>query len=331
MLRKVILGFIGFCLIAGFLSYKWFDNYLVEQWQLPRATEVQQVSVGSGTNIYRVANQVFANADQDAWWLRVWFKLHPHHSQIKKGLYQLDEQLSYAQLSQILASGKVVQFKVSLIEGETFTQFWQKLNQTEGIKPSSKNEQELIEWLEVEQSKLEGLLLPETYFFVHNTPAESIIKRAKLALDKVVAEQWDKRNQTVPLKTPYEALILASIIEKETGAKFERPRIASVFVNRLNKGMRLQTDPTVIYGMGERYDGNIRRKDLREATPYNTYVIRALPPTPIAMASEDAIIAALNPEQSNYYYFVAKGGGEHYFSKNLAEHNRAVRKYILKK
>ncbi|MEE1673181.1 endolytic transglycosylase MltG [Agarivorans aestuarii] len=331
MLRKVILGFISFSLIAGFFSYKWFDNYLVEQWELPRTSQVQQISVGAGSNIYRAAQQVFADAEQDTWWLRVWFKLHPQHSAIKKGLYQLDEELSYAQLSQILSSGKVVQFKVSLIEGETFQQFWEKLNQTKGITPSDKTEQELLAWLEVEQGKLEGLLLPETYFFVNNTSAEKIVRRAKLALDKVLAEQWDKRNQEVPLKNPYEALILASIIEKETGAKFERPRIASVFVNRLNKGMRLQTDPTVIYGMGDRYDGNIRRKDLREATPYNTYVIRALPPTPIAMASEDAIIAALNPEQSNYYYFVAKGGGEHYFSKNLAEHNRAVRKYILKK
>ncbi|GDY26137.1 MULTISPECIES: endolytic transglycosylase MltG [unclassified Agarivorans] len=330
MFRKLVVIVLLFSL-AGFAAYTWFDDYLNTQWQEARDTQLEQIEVSSGDNFYRVAQNVFLDAEQDNWWLRVWFKLHPQHSQIKTGHYQLPPELSYAQLTDILASGKVVQLKVSLIEGETYTQFWQKLNQTKGIKASSKTEQELLTWLGSEFTKLEGLLLPETYFFVHGTPAENIIKRSFVAQEKVIAEQWDKRNKKVPLKSPYEALILASIIEKETGAKFERPRIASVFVNRLNKGMRLQTDPTVIYGMGERYDGNIRRKDLREATAYNTYVIRALPPTPIAMASEDAIIAALNPEKSNYYYFVAKGGGEHYFSKNLAEHNRAVRKYILKK
>ncbi|WP_427979113.1 endolytic transglycosylase MltG [Agarivorans sp.] len=331
MLRKVIFSFILLSLVAGLLGYRWFDRYLTQQWQQPRTALLEQVSVSAGDNLYRVAHSVFANADKDVWWLRVWFKLHPQHSQIKRGYYALPEQLSYAELAQLLASGKVMQLKVSLIEGETFAEFWAKLNTTEGIKPSDKTEQQLIEWLKLEHSKLEGLLLPETYFFVHDTPAEQIVLRANQALNKVLEEQWSKRQENLPLANPYQALILASIIEKETGAKFERPTIASVFVNRLNKGMRLQTDPTVIYGMGERYDGNIRRKDLREATPYNTYVIKALPPTPIAMASEDAIIAALNPEHTRYYYFVAKGGGEHYFSKSLAEHNRAVRKYILKK
>ncbi|UPW20595.1 endolytic transglycosylase MltG [Agarivorans sp. TSD2052] len=330
MFRKFTLAFVILLMIATGGAV-WLNSFMQQQWQLLRTSQLQQVSVDVGDNFYRVKDTVFSNTADDNLWLKLWFKLNPELGHIKVGRYQLPEELSLAQLNDILASGKVVQLKVSLIEGETFKQFWQKLNQTDGIVASEMSEQELLNWLESDYTKLEGLLLPETYFFVHDTAAEQIVKRAYLALNQALDKQWQQRAKSLPIDSPYQALILASIIEKETGAKFERPRISSVFVNRLNKGMRLQTDPTVIYGMGERYDGNIRRKDLREATPYNTYVIRALPPTPIAMASEDAIAAALNPEDSDYYYFVAKGGGEHYFSKNLAEHNRAVRKYILKK
>ncbi|WP_432463156.1 endolytic transglycosylase MltG [Agarivorans sp. QJM3NY_33] len=312
----------------GFISFK---HFLEQQWNQEKSSQVALLAVEPGDNFYKMVNLAFTDAEQDNWWLRFWIKLNPQFGKIKVGHYQLAKHLSYATLSQLLTSGNVVQLKVSLIEGETFKQFWQKLNQAEGIKSSSKTEQELASWLGSERSKLEGLLLPETYFYVHGTSAEEIVKRAYLALDKTLLAHWQLRDKHLPLAKPYDALILASIIEKETGAKFERPRIASVFINRLNKGMRLQTDPTVIYGMGDRYDGNIRRKDLREATEYNTYVIKALPPTPIAMASEDAIAAALNPEHTQYLYFVAKGRGEHYFSKSLAEHNRAVRKYILKK
>ena len=158
--------------------------------------------------------------------------------------------------------------------------------------------------------------------------AFSIIKKAYLHQQSVLDKLWPERDENLPYKTPYEALIMASIIEKESGLANDRDKISSVFVNRLRIGMRLQTDPTVIYGMGERYDGRIRKKDLQEKTAYNTYTINGLPPTPIAMPSEEAMYAALHPAKTRYLYFVSKGDGTSYFSKSLKEHNNAVNKYI---
>ncbi|OJI45892.1 putative aminodeoxychorismate lyase [Vibrio vulnificus] len=190
------------------------------------------------------------------------------------------------------------------------------------------SEAEIAKRLEIPYEKLEGLFLAETYHYTYGTSDVELLKRAHEKLNRVLDKHWQQRQDKLPLKNSYEALILASIIEKETAIDEERERVASVFVNRLNKRMRLQTDPTVIYGMGEAYDGNIRKKDLRTPTPYNTYVINGLPPTPIAMAGEASIAAALNPENSSYLYFVASGKGGHVFSKTLAEHNRAVRAYL---
>ncbi len=161
--------------------------------------------------------------------------------------------------------------------------------------------------------------------------AFQLIKKSYLHQQTVVEKLWAEREKELPLKTPYEALILASIVEKESGLSEDRDKIASVFVNRMRIGMRLQTDPSVIYGMGERYDGRIRSKDLREDTAYNTYRIDGLPPTPIAMPSEAALYATLHPAETKYLYFVSKGDGTSYFSKSLKEHNQAVRKYILGK
>jgi UPF0755 protein len=155
-----------------------------------------------------------------------------------------------------------------------------------------------------------------------------ILKRAHRNLNSILNEHWESRQDNLPLKDRYDALILASIIEKETAVDSERKTISSVFVNRLNRNMRLQTDPTVIYGMGDKYDGNIRKKDLQTRTPYNTYMINGLPPTPIAMAGKASILAALNPEQTRYLYFVASGKGGHVFTRSLTEHNRAVRAYL---
>ncbi|MNE28808.1 putative aminodeoxychorismate lyase [compost metagenome] len=193
------------------------------------------------------------------------------------------------------------------------------------------SETELAQELGIDNGKLEGWFLPETYAYTTHASDISILRRAYQDMKTFLQENWEKRQADLPYKTPYEALIMASIIEKETGQPDERAQIASVFVNRLRLGMKLQTDPTVIYGVKDRYDGNIRRSDLTDVNPYNTYVIDGLPPTPIAMPGKASIEAALNPKSTDYLYFVAKGGGAHYFSRTLDEHNRAVREFILKK
>ena len=177
----------------------------------------------------------------------------------------------------------------------------------------------------------EGLFLPETYYFPAGTSDIEFLKRAYKDMASQLEKAWGNRAEDLPYETPYEALIMASIIEKETGIAEERPEIAGVFVRRLNIDMLLQTDPTVIYGIGADYDGNIRRSDLRKDTPYNTYTRAGLPPTPIALPSQAAIEAALHPKAGNSLYFVATGSeGRHYFSKNLSEHNAAVRRYLAK-
>jgi UPF0755 protein len=188
---------------------------------------------------------------------------------------------------------------------------------------------EIMSKLGYEGEDPEGRFLPETYFFTRNTSDLEILRRSYAAMKELLQEEWDDRDEDLPLKTPYEALILASIVEKETGVADERPMIASVFINRLKKGMKLQTDPTVIYGMGERYKGNIRKKDLQRDTPYNTYTRKGLPPTPIALPAASSIQAVLHPAESEALFFVASGGGRHYFSKTYEEHKQAVIKYLL--
>ena len=186
---------------------------------------------------------------------------------------------------------------------------------------------ELLQAIGAEESHLEGLLFPDTYFYAPHTSDLDVLRRAyRLQHDKLLAA-WEARAPGLPYRTPYEALILASIVEKETGAASERPRIAGVFLNRLKRGMRLQTDPAVIYGLGENFDGNLRKADLQTDTPYNTYTRTGLPPTPIAMPSEAAIEAALNPARTDALYFVARGDGTHVFSSTLEAHNRAVNRY----
>lgn len=264
--------------------------------------------------------------------LKVRLKLQPDLTKVKIGTYELLPSMTGLELLELFSSGKEIQFSISLVEGLRWKDWMSKLASDPKLTAKTSLSRDSDTFLKsLPYTSLEGLLLPDTYSFTQNTPAINVVKRAYQDMQKYLDEAWLNRALDLPYETSYEALIMASIVEKETGVAAERPRIAGVFVNRLNQNMRLQTDPTVIYGMGEGFDGDIRRKDLKTRTAYNTYVIKGLPPTPIAMPSKLAIDAALNPMETDDLYFVSKGDGTHKFSETLQEHNLAVRKYQLKK
>ncbi|MCP4322916.1 MAG: endolytic transglycosylase MltG [Alteromonadales bacterium] len=329
---KKIAGIISFLfvlvIIALFVAKQQINEYLTE----PRLDKTQLIVVENGSHFSRLGDQLLAESIiTDLRWWKVIGKLHPELTQIRSGTFQIKEGFNLIDILTTINSGKEYQFKVTFVEGSTFKEWSTKINSVELLKPLDKTEAEIIEALNIPHKKLEGLLFPETYHYSANMSAFKIIKKAYLHQSEILEKLWAEREKGLPYKSPYEALIMASIIEKESGLLGDRDKISSVFVNRLRRGMRLQTDPTVIYGMGERYKGRIRSKDLREKTAYNTYRISGLPPTPIAMPSEAALYATLHPAKTKYLYFVSKGDGTSYFSKNLKEHNRAVRKYILGK
>nr|WP_237721217.1 endolytic transglycosylase MltG [Vibrio fluvialis] len=314
--------------VGYFYVTKQVDVYLSQHLDIQSE---QLVTIPSGTSLNGALSLMTKHGWIDSQFAeKLVRRFHPELTQIKAGTYQLMPDMKLAQALQLLVSGKEHQFAITFVEGSRFSEWMAILEQNEQLKHTltESSEADIAKQLGIEQSKLEGLFLAETYHFTKGVSDLDILKRAHRKLEGILNSAWETRQENLPLTSPYQALILASIIEKETAVESERERIASVFVNRLNKRMRLQTDPTVIYGMGDNYDGNIRKKDLRAPTPYNTYVINGLPPTPIAMPGEASIRAALNPEQSAYLYFVASGNGGHVFSKNLTEHNRAVRAYL---
>lgn len=252
---------------------------------------------------------------------------------IRAGEYKIAQGTTPKGLVDVLVSGKSIQYSFTIIEGSTAKDLLAQLRQNPVLVQTlqDKSADDVKTALKVEHPSLEGLFLAETYNFERGATDLDILKRSQRLLNQKLQAAWMERPKALPYKSAYEALTMASIVEKETARPDERPEIAGVFVRRLNKGMRLQTDPTVIYGMGDKYKGNIRRSDLRRPTPYNTYVIKGLPPTPIALVGEEAIVAALNPKAGKSLYFVAKGDGSHQFSNTLKEHNNAVRRYQLKR
>lgn len=252
--------------------------------------------------------------------------------QLKQGEYRLEKGTTAAGLLTQMVAGRTVQYAVTLIDGWTFRRVMQTLRKDphldHGLKSSDYTD--LIHKLGGPSGMSpEGWFYPNTYFFSNGANELSILRRAYDAMRHYLKLQWSERAPDLPLKTPYQALILASVVEKETGVARERPLIAGVFINRLRKGMRLQSDPTVIYGLGSSYHGDITFKDLRRDTPYNTYVHKGLPPTPISIPSPAAIHAVLHPAHTDYLYFVAKGNGTHAFSRTYAEQEREVARYQL--
>ena len=265
----------------------------------------------------------------------LWFKLIAYKDKVsnklKAGEYQLKPGLTMPEILAVFVKGKARQYSITFPEGWSFKQIIAEIQSNPYIENTlgAVDYQNLMAKLGSEYKHPEGLFFPDTYFFDKNTSDIALLKIAHDKMKLVLQQEWDNKEQGLPLENAYQALILASIVEKETGAAVERPQIAGVFTRRLRKGMLLQTDPTVIYGMGDSYKGNIRYKDLRQPTAYNTYVIKGLPPTPIAMPGQHAIHAALHPAKGKSLYFVAKGNGvgTHVFSATLRAHNNAVNKY----
>ena len=248
---------------------------------------------------------------------------------IKAGSYEIDAGITLPGLLAKLTQGDVMQTAVTIVEGATFADMKRTLRETTEITNTALDlpEAELLGRLGIAENSAEGLFFPDTYFFAKGAPDIAVMKRARRLMADRLAAAWNARAPDLPFASPYEALILASIVEKETGRSADRALIASVFVNRLKRGMRLQTDPTVIYGLGDKFDGNLRKRDLEADTPYNTYTRDGLPPTPIALPSQASIDAVLRPMSTQYLYFVSRGDGTSEFSTNLADHNRAVSKY----
>ncbi len=250
---------------------------------------------------------------------------------IKSGEYLLSSAYSPSQILDILVDGDTIQYKLTVVEGKRFQDFLQQLQEHPKIVRKIEDISEIKSNLKIEQESLEGLFLPETYTFSAGTSDLEIIKQSYYLLREFLDQEWPKRSETSLVSSPYEALIMASIVEKETSAEEERPKIAGVFISRLKKNMPLQTDPTVIYGLGDDFDGNLTRKHLVTDNPYNTYTRRGLPPSPISLVGKAAILAVLHPEITGDLYFVSKKDGTHYFSKTYDEHLKAVRKYQLGK
>ncbi len=311
----------------------WMGYYAKSSLQLPASA--QAVTIQANSSLTSIANQL---AEQGVIKQTLPFKLLARllgkESLLKAGEYQLDQDITpHALLLALAKGGPTAQGIITFIEGKTFKDMRQLLRNHQGLTNTIKglSDAEVMALIGADQKHPEGLFFPDTYHFDQGTKDIVLLQRAYNIMQEKLAEAWEGRATDLPYKNSYEALIMASIIEKETGQGSERPTIGGVFVNRLKIGMRLQTDPTVIYGMGDRFDGNIRRKDLRKDTAYNTYTRYGLPPTPIATPSLASIKGALHPAETKYLYFVGKGDRTHAFSKTLAEHNRAVRKYQLKR
>lgn len=335
MLKRliVVLGLAGL-LAALALAWLWqtYQAFLAAPLNLDGDGVVYEVPMGA--SLASVATDLQRQGIvSDARMLRWLGRESGKAGQIKAGEYQLSPGLTPAAFLDLLVSGKAIQYSITLIEGWNFRELMAKVNAHPQLKHSLEglSDAEIMDKLGRPGMHPEGRFFPDTYLFPRDTSDIELLSKAAIRMDQMLADAWSQRDADIPLKSADEALILASIVEKETGLASERGEISGVFSRRLKLGMLLQTDPTVIYGMGERFKGNITRKDLQEKTAYNTYVVAGLPPTPICMPGQDALLAAVKPSAGKSLYFVAKGDGSHQFSDNLEQHNAAVRKYQMRK
>ena len=324
MLRRLV-ALLVLALLAGAAAYAWVTRH-----PLPLPEQPYAFTVRSGESLRAVARELTrAGVLRADWTLVALARIEGVDRTIKAGNYELPAGTTLSGLLAKLTQGEASQTSFTIVEGWS----WRDLREALRMEPDVVKtvldlpEPEMLRAIGAERAQAEGWFFPDTYFFVAGTTDASLLARAHRAMVKRLESAWESRAPGLPISSPYEALVLASIVEKETGHAADRPLIASVLENRIQQGMRLQADPTVIYGMADRFDGNLTRRDLDTDTAYNTYLRDGLPPTPIALPGQAAIDAVLHPPATPYLYFVSRGDGSSEFSANLADHNRAVAKY----
>ncbi len=318
--RKILIIF--FFLVFWLISYLFLPLNITEN--------NASFEVADGSNLNEITKQlVEVKVLKDSFRFKLLTFVFAKTESLKRGHYKLESNATALDLLDMLVNGKESLYSISFPEGLTFNQLIKKIKNNKNIKKTLKSydQANVLKAISSNKKYVEGLFFPDSYYFYKGTSDVEILKNAHSVLNRKLQFAWDNRSSDLPYKNMYEALIMASIIEKEIGILEEAPIIAGVFVNRLNINMPLQSDPTVIYGIRDKFNGNLTRKDLKKYTPFNTYVIKSLPPSPISLPSLNSIEAALNPATTDALYFVAKGNRRHHFSATLKEHNRAVRKY----
>ena len=334
MIRKILVLLETALVLAGLaLGFAFWQQYQALHQPL-EITQEQLLDVPAGSTPTGVLNRLQTEGViKDAFWLRLYWRFNLSGQALHSGEYRMVPGMDVDALFGVWKRKEVVQYSLTLVEGWNFRQVraalakQAKLDQT----LAGLSDAELMTKIGHPDVFPEGRFFPDTYRYVRGITDAEVLKQAYARLEEVLDEEWAARAADAPYADPYQALIMASLVEKETGVPQERGQIAGVFVRRLKLGMQLQTDPTVIYGMGERYNGKLTRADLKQATPYNTYVIAGMPPTPISLVGREAVHAALNPVSGDSLYFVAKGDGSHVFSNDLDAHNAAVREYQIKR
>ncbi|MFJ5158237.1 endolytic transglycosylase MltG [Pantoea sp. NPDC088449] len=328
-MKKILAGVVALAGLAAAFSY-WQVQRLADAPLTLQQETIYTLPAGSGRVVLE-AQLESQHIIPTSIWFGPLLKLEPELAKFKAGTYRLEKGMTVRQLLQLLASGKEAQFPVRFVEGSRLKEWLAELRKSPYLKHTLTDDEfaTVATALKIEPSQLEGSFYPDTYLYTANTSDVALLERAHARMNKLVDEIWQGRMDNLPYKKEQDLVTMASIIEKETGVSEERARVASVFINRLRTGMKLQTDPTVIYGMGDSYTGSLTRKDLETPTDYNTYTISGMPPGPIAMPSRASLEAAAHPEKTNYLYFVADGKGGHTFTTNLASHNKAVQVYRL--
>jgi len=334
VIRKILVLLETALVLAGLaLGFAFWQQYQALHQPL-EITQEQLLDVPAGSTPTGILNRLQTeDVIKDAFWLRLYWRFNLSGQALHSGEYRMVPGMDVDALFGVWKRKEVVQYSLTLVEGWNFRQVraalakQAKLDQT----LAGLSDAELMTKIGHPDVFPEGRFFPDTYRYVRGMTDAEVLKQAYARLEEVLDEEWAARAADAPYADPYQALIMASLVEKETGVPQERGQIAGVFVRRLKLGMQLQTDPTVIYGMGERYNGKLTRADLKQATPYNTYVIAGMPPTPISLVGREAIHAALNPVSGDSLYFVAKGDGSHVFSNDLDAHNAAVREYQIKR